>query len=145
AGYRCRCRWSGRGEKRRPQQETTMENVRVNQGEPASAESTERVSRLPGFYKLSVAERVRLLNARGLVSREDFRALAGGKHQLTAARADKMIENVIGVLGMPVGLGLNSLINVREYVVPLAVAEPSIDAALSSAAKLVRQSGGFRT
>ncbi len=56
-----------------------------------------------------------------------------------------MIENVIGVLGMPIGLALNFLINSREYVVPLVVEEPSIVAALSSAAKLARESGGFTT
>jgi hydroxymethylglutaryl-CoA reductase len=59
--------------------------------------------------------------------------------------ADRMIENVIGVMGLPVGLGLNFLINGREYVVPLVVEEPSIVAALSSAAKLVRNCGGFET
>ncbi|HET6587136.1 MAG TPA: hydroxymethylglutaryl-CoA reductase, degradative [Oleiagrimonas sp.] len=122
-----------------------MDNVRMNDGESTSSETAARASRLPGFYKLSVAERVRLLHARGLLSREDFRALASGRHQLSVEKADKMIENVIGVLGMPVGLGLNFLINDKEYVVPLAVEEPSIVAALSSAAKMVRKSGGFKT
>src|SRR5699024_4794234 len=97
------------------------------------------------FYKLSVDERIRQLRQRGLLSREDGRALAGGGHGLSVAKADKMIENVIAVQGMPVGVGLNFLINDREYVVPLAVEEPSIVAALGSAAKLVRGSGGFRT
>ncbi|HEX7341744.1 MAG TPA: hydroxymethylglutaryl-CoA reductase, degradative [Rhodanobacteraceae bacterium] len=120
-----------------------MDNQRVNEGESAPAPS--HTARLPGFYKLSVAERVRLLSGRGLLSREDCRALSSGHHQLTVDKADKMIENVIGVLGMPVGLGLNFLINGKDYVVPLAVEEPSIVAALSSAAKLVRAAGGFRT
>ena len=47
-----------------------------------------------------------------------------------------MIENVIGVMGMPIGLGLNFLINDKEYVIPMVVEEPSIVAALSSAAKI---------
>ncbi len=102
-------------------------------------------TRLPGYYKLPVAERIRLLKERGLISADDYRALAGGSHLLTPAQADKMIENVIGVQGLPVGLGLNFLINNREYIVPLMVEEPSIVAALSSAAKLVRITGGFRT
>ena len=56
-----------------------------------------------------------------------------------------MIENVIGVLGLPIGLALNFLINSKEYAVPLVVEEPSIVAALSAAAKLARGSGGFTT
>lgn len=102
-------------------------------------------SRIPEFYKLSVAERVRAVHERGLLSRDDFKALASGRHTLTVDSADKMIENVIGVMGLPVGLGLNFLINGKDYVVPLVVEEPSIVAALSSAAKLIRLSGGFRS
>src|SRR5690606_33165131 len=52
-------------------------------------------------------------------------------------------ENVIGVLGLPIGLGLNFRINGRDYVVPMAVEEPSIVAAISAAAKLARECGGF--
>jgi hydroxymethylglutaryl-CoA reductase len=102
-------------------------------------------SRIPEFYKLSVAERVRKVREKGLLSKADYEALASGEHMLTIQNADKMIENVIGVMGLPVGLGLNFLINGREYVVPLVVEEPSIVAALSFAAKLVRGAGGFRT
>jgi hydroxymethylglutaryl-CoA reductase len=100
-------------------------------------------SRIPRFYKMSVAERVRTVRDRGLVGPEDYQDLQSGRHTLTIQRADKMIENVIGVMGLPVGLGLNFLINDREYVVPLVVEEPSIVAALSSAAKLARDAGGF--
>jgi hydroxymethylglutaryl-CoA reductase len=57
--------------------------------------------------------------------------------------ADKMIENVIGVFGLPIGLGLNMLVNQREYIIPMVVEEPSIVAAVSSSARLVRKSGGF--
>ncbi len=102
-------------------------------------------ARLPGFYRLSVTERVQLLGERGLLSMDDARKLASGASCLSSAQADKMIENVVGVMGLPVGLGLNFLINDRDYVVPLVVEEPSIVAALSSAAKLVRGAGGFRT
>ncbi|MDH3646655.1 MAG: hydroxymethylglutaryl-CoA reductase, degradative [Gammaproteobacteria bacterium] len=100
-------------------------------------------SRIPRFYKMSVAERVRAARDLGVLNREDYRALTSGDHMLTVNRADKMIENVIGVMGLPVGLGLNFVINENEYVIPLVVEEPSIVAALSSAAKLIRKSGGF--
>jgi hydroxymethylglutaryl-CoA reductase len=92
-------------------------------------------SRIPKFYKMSVPERVRTVRDRGLFGAEDYQTLQSGRHTLSVQLADKMIENVIGVMGLPVGLGLNFLINDKEYVVPLVVEEPSIVAALSSAAK----------
>lgn len=100
-------------------------------------------SRIPGFYRLTPRERVQTALEHGLLSEADFKDLARGRASLDAVRADRMIENVIGVLGLPVGLGLNFLINGRDYVAPMAVEEPSVVAALSSAAKLVREAGGF--
>ena len=100
-------------------------------------------SRIPRFYKLSVEERVQAVHDRGLIGSSDFRALATGQHTLDLRSADKMIENVVGVMGLPIGLGLNFLINGKDYVIPLVVEEPSIVAALSSAAKLAREGGGF--
>jgi hydroxymethylglutaryl-CoA reductase len=102
-------------------------------------------ARIPNFYKLSVPERVRLIHERGLLSEEDYQALAAGKHTLKVHHADKMIENVIGVMGLPIGLALNFLINGKDYVIPLVVEEPSIVAALCSAAKLIRSCGGFQS
>ena len=102
------------------------------------------MARIPEFYKLSVSQRVREVRKQGLLSNQDYQALVSGEHTLSIQSADKMIENVIGVMGLPVGLGLNFLINEREYAVPLVVDEPSIVAALSSAAKVARAGGGFR-
>ncbi|GAB2546819.1 hydroxymethylglutaryl-CoA reductase, degradative [Rhodanobacter koreensis] len=104
--------------------------------------SAER-SRFPAFYKLSVSDRVRIIHERGWLSAEDYQTLVSGEHTLKVHKADKMIENVVGVMGLPVGLGLNFLVNGRDYIVPLVVEEPSIVAALSSAAKVVRGAGGF--
>ena len=91
-------------------------------------------SRFPNFYELSIEDRVKAVFDRGLISEEDYIALKNQQQRLDLSSADKMIENVIGVMGLPVGLGLNFLINNKDYVVPLAVEEPSIVAALSSAA-----------
>jgi len=102
-------------------------------------------SRIPHFYKMSIDERIRAVHERGMLSDQDVESLVSGEATLGLTAADKMIENVIGVLGMPIGLGLNFLINSREYVVPLVVEEPSIVAALSSAAKMARTSGGYTT
>ena len=106
-------------------------------------ETIRPTSRIPDFYRLSVDDRVRVIHERGMLSSDDSALLTSGEHTLTISGADKMIENVIGVMGLPVGLGINFLINSRDYVVPLVVEEPSIVAALSSAAKLVREAGGF--
>lgn len=99
--------------------------------------------RIPQFYKLSVEERLRAIQDRGVISESDFRALASGRHTLEIDAADKMIENVVGVMGMPLGLGMNMLVNDKPYVVPMVVEEPSIVAALGSAAKLMREAGGI--
>jgi len=101
------------------------------------------ISRIPDFYNLSVSERVRAVHERGLLNKADYMALVRGEHVLNVRTADRMIENVIGVMGLPVGLALNFVINDKEYVIPLVVEEPSIVAALSSAAKVVRNCGGF--
>ena len=99
----------------------------------------------PSFHKLSVQERVRTVRDRGLLSSQEYKALVNGETILDISNADTMIENVIGVMGLPIGLGLNFLINEKDYVVPLAVEEPSIVAALSFAAKTARATGGFST
>ncbi len=100
--------------------------------------------RIPEFYKLSVEERVRAVHERGLLNSTDFRALATGRHTLDLEAADKMIENVVGVMGLPLGLGMNLVVNAKQYLVPMVVEEPSVIAALGSACKLIRAAGGFR-
>ena len=102
-------------------------------------------SRIPSFYKMSIEERIRAVRERGLLTDSDYQSLVNGEHTLDLQAADKMIENVIGVMGMPIGLGLNFLINGKEYVVPMVAEEPSIVAALSAAAKMARGGGGFAT
>jgi hydroxymethylglutaryl-CoA reductase len=54
-----------------------------------------------------------------------------------------MVENAIGVFSLPLGLGLNFIINGQEVVVPMAIEEPSVIAGASFMAKLVRSKGGF--
>ena len=99
---------------------------------------------IPEFYKLSVEERVKIVRDRGLLTGSDFRALVSGRHTLNLAAADKMIENVVGVMGLPLGLGMNLLVNEKQYIIPMVVEEPSVVAALSAASKLIRQCGGFQ-
>ena len=100
-------------------------------------------SRIPNFFRLNINQRIAALHQRGLLSQEDVQQLATGSHQVQLNVADKMIENVIGVFGLPMGVALNFLINNRDYVIPLVVEEPSIVAGLSGAARLARLGGGF--
>lgn len=100
-------------------------------------------SRIPNFFKLTVRERIDALESRGLIDTADARRLREGTSTLRIQTADRMIENVIGVHGLPFGVALNFLINQRDYVVPLVVEEPSIVAGLSGAARMARDGGGF--
>jgi len=101
-------------------------------------------SRIPGFYKLSLKQRIQAVQQRGLLNKDELRQLTSGSHTLSPEAADKMIENVIGVLGIPMGVGLNFVVNDKPYLVPMAVEEPSIVAAISAAAKQAMSTGGFR-
>ncbi len=100
-------------------------------------------SRLPGFRRASIGERRRLL-ARVLGLPEDaFDALDPGA--LTLEHAGELIENVVGIVGLPVGIGLNLVVDGEEILVPMAVEEASVVAAFSNAAKIARAGGGFTT
>ena len=100
-------------------------------------------SRIADFYRLNHVDRVRVLANRGLITTADARSLLSNDGLLSVAAADKMIENVIGVFGLPLAIAPNFLVNNKDYIVPMVVEEPSIVAGVSSAAKLVRESGGF--
>ena len=100
-------------------------------------------SRMPQFYKRSVSDRLRMLRDRALLNEDDYRTLLAGRQVLQPGGADKMVENVIGVFSLPLGLAVNFRINGKPFVVPMVVEEPSIIAALSSAAKTVGAAGGF--
>ena len=102
-----------------------------------------QTSQLPGFYKLTVVERRNLVSETTGVSSESIAtALDGGG--LSADTADKFVENVIGTYGLPYGVTLNVRVNGQDHVVPMVVEEPSVVAAASNAAKMVRSGGGFQ-
>jgi hydroxymethylglutaryl-CoA reductase len=104
--------------------------------------TTTHTSRLSGFYQKSVAERTAIIARFASLTPEEIAALHCG---LTMTQADKMIENVVGCYGLPLGIGTNFIVNGREVLVPMVVEEPSVVAAVSFAAKLARAGGGFRT
>jgi hydroxymethylglutaryl-CoA reductase len=98
-------------------------------------------SRISGFYNLTLEERRAKLLESAPLSPEDLLPFSNGG--LSADTADHMIENVIGMYSLPVGIGLNFMINGRDVLVPFVVEEPSIVAGVSFMAKLTRAGGGF--
>ena len=102
-------------------------------------------SRISGFYKKSIRERLEFLHQENILDEHDFDLLINGNNIIKSQDADKMIENVIGFFGLPLGLGFNFLINDKDYIIPMVVEEPSVVAAVSAAAKVVRVAGGFTT
>lgn len=100
-------------------------------------------SRLPGLHRLTAPERlIRVAETAGL-SAEECKLLAEG-NGLDPQLAGQMIENCIGVYGLPLGVAPNFIVNGRELLVPLAIEEPSVLAALGNAARIFRPAGGFR-
>ena len=103
---------------------------------------SEQGSRIPGFYRLTIEARRRELSERAELSIDDLSTLDHGG--LDTRTADQVVENVVGVYTLPLGVGLNFRVNGRDYLVPMAVEEPSVIAAASNAARMVREGGGFQ-
>ncbi len=99
-------------------------------------------SRIPGFYRLSIAERRQAIAERAGLELEELIATVRNAG-LSTTTADKVVENVIGVYGLPFGIALNVVVNSVERLVPMVVEEPSVIAAASNAARMVRETGGF--
>lgn len=101
-------------------------------------------SRLPNFRAMTTAERLDAVTAAAGLAPGALAAF-GQTDVLGHERASGMIENVVGTFELPLGIAANFQINGRDVLVPMAVEEPSIVAAASFMAKLVRSCGGFET
>ena len=99
-----------------------------------------RSSRLEGFYKKSMSERASQLVAWANLNETERRIL---ETSLSSVRADRMIENVVGVHALPLGIAANFFINGNDYLIPMVIEEPSVVAGASFAARLARAGGGF--
>jgi hydroxymethylglutaryl-CoA reductase len=106
-------------------------------------ENMNKSSRLPGFYDLTVPERSERVGAWASLDREEQDVLSGPG--LDLEYANQMIENVVGLHALPLGIAANWKVNGRDYLVPMAIEEPSVVAAASFMARIVRQAGGFAT
>lgn len=96
------------------------------------------------LYLKKRPERIDALEKAEVISAEDGQFLRDGV-RLPEDVADHMIENQISTFELPLGVALNFLIDGKEYVVPMAIEEPSVIAAASNAAKIINQAGGFTT
>ncbi len=101
-------------------------------------------SRVKGLYKMSVEERRALVAKAAGLTDEHIDALAS-HGELDETSADRMIENVIGTMSLPVGVATNFVIDGKHYFIPFCLEESSVVAAASNMAKRCLENGGFRT
>src|SRR5699024_12313891 len=97
-------------------------------------------SRLSGFYQNTVEERIRKIAERVGLNEVEISRIESGEG-LTVAKADHMIENVIGTFSLPFGVATNFVINNRAYLIPMVVEEPSVVAAASNMWQISRDYG----
>ncbi len=97
----------------------------------------------PKFYNLPVNERLAQVAGKADLSEKETAALRGDAG-LSVEQADHMVENVVGVYGLPLGVAQNFVVNGREVLVPMVIEEPSVVAGASFMARLARSGGGFK-
>lgn len=96
-----------------------------------------------GYYKKSRSERLQILRDYADLTDAEL-AILDHEGALPFETANHMVENMISTFQVPLGLGLNMVVNGKKYAVPMATEEPSVIAAMSSASKLIAQSGGLK-
>ncbi|MEH7272519.1 hydroxymethylglutaryl-CoA reductase, degradative [Neobacillus vireti] len=101
-------------------------------------------SRISGFYRLPVEERLSIIAEQCNLSNEEKDILYGAT-AFPMSTADAMIENVVGIIPIPVGIATNFKINGKDTFIPMATEEPSVVAAASNAARIAYNKGGFFT
>lgn len=126
---------SGQGGRRR-QQGGGDSNAAAAAGRGSSA--------MPGLYDKSRDERMRMVGRFAGLSGAEMDALADPAGGIAFEQADRMVENAVGTMAVPLGVATNFVINGRDVLVPMAIEEPSVIAAASKGAKAARVLGGFR-
>lgn len=107
-----------------------------------SSMEIKNTSKISGFYKKSIDERVNLISSIADLNNEEQSLLFSA---LEKGLADRMIENVVGTFSLPLGIALNFRVNNEDVLIPMVTEESSVVAAASKAAKIARTHGGFRT
>ena len=99
-------------------------------------------SEISGFYKLSMEERAKRIKEFADLTDEEVKMISG-TGVLDPDLVNRMIENTTGTMPVPMGYAMNFMINGKDYIIPMAIEEPSVVAAASNSAKLCRAKGGF--
>jgi hydroxymethylglutaryl-CoA reductase len=102
----------------------------------------ERSSEISGFYRLPIEARRKILRDWADLTDAELAAYEFPPG-IDPGIFDRMIENVVGSYAYPLGIATNFRINQKDYLVPMAIEEPSVVAAASNAAKVARAEGGF--
>lgn len=94
------------------------------------------------FYEMSLDERLSLVASKSNLTKNEISTVVN--QPLPFDKINRMVENAVGSFSLPLGIATNFVINGKEYLVPMAIEEPSVIAAASHAAKLAKSSGGFK-
>lgn len=106
-------------------------------------EMLSRTSRVSGFYKLNPRERLKYVKKFANLSSDEAEILQS-TGALKLEQADRMIENVVGAISVPLGIAINFIVNGKEYLVPMATEQRSIITAASKGAEWTQATGGFK-
>lgn len=90
------------------------------------------------FHEMSRQERLDFL--KGSAGIQDIESKL---QPLAFEDANRMVENAIGSMSIPMGIATNFVVNGKEVLIPMAIEEPSVIAAASKAAKIAKVEGGF--
>ena len=104
--------------------------------------SSEFSSRISGFYKKPVEERISIIAEKVGLTPEEVETLKS-RGGLTMEAADRMTENVIGTIAYPFSVAVNFRVDGSDYLIPMAGEEPSVVAAASNMARLMRDGVGI--
>src|SRR2546425_594689 len=114
------------------------------QGTPHRRGTLVKSSDVSGFYKKSPEDRWQIIRSFGDLTDAEIETIRN-TGALKFDQVDRMIENVVGAMPIPLGIAVNFRINGRDYLVPMAIEEPSVVAAASNAARMAQERGGFTT
>lgn len=95
------------------------------------------------FYELDLDDRLDYLKKETNITAKDMKLLKDLPKNFSFKKIDKMIENCIGIIPIPLGIATNFVINGKKYLIPISIEEPSVIAAASNAAKIAKMGGGF--
>lgn len=109
----------------------------------ASNNIRDRCSRIAGFYNMPLEERIKIVKEWAQLSDDEINMLLNFGN-LSRKIAETMIENVIGAMSYPFAVAVNFKINGRDYLIPMVIEEPSVVAAASNAARMLREGDGIK-